>query len=137
VGSNGQQVGLLGDEVPALLLVLTLLGLVPGDLGEPDVFSPVVVDGADDDTRPELTPILARSPPVLDELSLAQGYLEVVLWVPDPLFLQRIEDPEGSTDDLLRRVPLDALRPLVLADDVSLHVEHEDRVLADRAHQES
>ena len=130
VGGDGEQVGLLGDGVPALLLVLPLLGLVASDLGEPDVTTSVVVHGADHHARPEPAPVLAHAPPVLGELAFAEGHLEVALGVVGRLLLGRIEDPERSTDDLARAVPLDPLGPGVPADHVAVHVEHEDGVLA-------
>ena len=102
VGGDGQQVGLLGDGVPALFLVFPLLGLVASDLGEPDVTSRVVVDRADHHARPEPAPVLAHPPPLLGELAFAEGHLEVAFGVVGRLLLGRIEDPEGPADDLTR-----------------------------------
>ena len=45
VGGDGQQMDALLEEPAALVLVLSLVGQVAGDLGEPEVPAVVVVDG--------------------------------------------------------------------------------------------
>ncbi len=94
VGRDGEQARLLGHGLHPVLGVLSLLGLVAGDLGEADVQAPVVVDRADDDAGPEPGAVLAHAPALLGERPVAQRCLEVALRVPRQLLLLGVEDPE-------------------------------------------
>ena len=136
VGRDGEQARLLGHGLHPVVGVLPLLGLVAGDLGEPDVQAPVVVDRADDDAGPEPGAVLAHAPALLGERPVAQRCLEVALRVPRQLLLLGVEDPEVAPDDLVGAVALDPPRARVPAHHPSSGVEHEHGVLLDRGDQE-
>ena len=96
----------------------------------------VVVDGADHHAGPETGAVLADPPPFLGVRAVTQSGLEIALGVSVGPLVRRVEDPVGLADDLARCVSLDALCPGVPAGDVALDIEHVDRVLTDRRHQE-
>ena len=136
VGRDGEQARLLGHGLHPVVGVLPLLGLVAGDLREPDVQAPVVVDRADDDAGPEPGAVPAHAPALLGERPVAQRCLEVALRVPRQLLLRGVEDPEVAPDDLVGAVALDPARACVPAHHPSSGVEHEHGVLLDRGDQE-
>ena len=143
VRRHREEVGLVvgGLQQPGVGLLepragLTGLGVVPGDLAEADQLTVAIPDRRDRHVRPEARPVLADPPPLFLVAALAQCDLELVLRMPLHLLLRRVEDPEVLADDLLGGPALAPLGPGVPADDVTLGVEHEDRVVLHRLDQQ-
>src|SRR6185369_6548557 len=98
-------------------------------LGEADEPAARIAEWGDDDARPEARTILSDAPSLVPDLSLTLGREELGLGLSRCQIFGRVEDREVPADDLVGRVPLDALRPGVPAEDHARWIESEDRVV--------
>ena len=112
-------------------LRLPSLGDVAGDLHEADERADLVADRLDHDARPEQALVAPHAPAFDDAFALVGGELERARRLAALLLLLGIEPAEVLADDFRRRVLVDALRTHVPVGDVSVPVEHEDRVVGD------
>ncbi len=82
-----------------------------------------------DDVRPEKRAVPSNAPSLVLEAAHLGRDLELECRLPTRDILRRIEGGEVSSDDLTRRIALDAARALVPGRDHSLGIEHEDGVV--------
>src|SRR6202035_4313482 len=107
------------------------LGEVAGYLGEADEPPFRVVEGGDDDVRPERRAILADPQPLVLEAADMLRNFQLVLRPAPRHRLGGIELGEVQAEDLAGPVALDPLGAGVPADHVAFGVEHEDGIVAD------
>src|SRR5262249_11138239 len=118
-------------ELDLLLFGLSPFGQVARHLREADELTALVMKRGDDHVGPELRAVLANSNAFVLEASFPRGHFELLvdLALSDVLF--GVEGRQVSPDDLVRRVPLDALGAHVPRGDMTARVEQVDRVVLD------
>src|SRR5262249_15621352 len=126
---------LFGEGALGLLGMLAL-GDVAGHLRESAEPAGSVVHGGDDDVGPEPRAVVPKPPALVLDAPLSTGDLQFPLRLAAAQVFLAVERREVPADDLLRLVALDALGPGVPGGDVAVGVEHEDRVVAHRRHEE-
>src|SRR5207249_4059719 len=90
----------------------------------------------DDDVRPEAGAVLAHPPPFVLPPPLCRGYLQPPLRFARLHVLWWIKPGNVLSENLLGRVPLDALGPGVPAHHPPCGIEHEQRILLHALHQQ-
>src|SRR6185503_1102164 len=113
------------------------LGHVAGHFGKAAQAAAGIEQRRDDDVGPERRPVLAQAPAFVLEPADARGDFELHLRHLGVDRLLRVEAREMLADDFLGLVALDAFRPSVPAGDPSFRVEHEHRIVADTANQQT
>ena len=129
--------GLLAEELELPLVGLAALGEVARHLGEAPQRARVVPDGGDRHVGPEEGPVLPDPPRLFPVVPDRGGHRQLVLRVSRPHVVGTIEGREVPPDDLIGPVALDPLGPAIPARDVALGLQHEDRVVLDRLHEEA
>src|SRR5262249_38261871 len=113
------------------------LGEVVGDLGEPEVLALRIADRRDGDVGPEARAVLAHAPALLLAATFEAGPPQHLLGVATGPLRLLVEDGEMAADDLVGAVALEAGGAEVPAGEVSVPVEGEDGVVADRLHHQA
>ena len=113
------------------LLGVAAFGDVAGDLGEPGEPVVVVEQGGDDHVGPELRSVLADPPALSLDAPVGDRGGQLGRRDAGRNVTGRVENREVPTDDLLRPVPLDPLRPGVPRRDHAVDVQSKDRVVDD------
>ena len=119
---------MLGKVVDPRLGVLPF-GYVTDDLGEPDVGAGVVADRLHDDTRPKPGFIFSDPPAFLLVPACAQRGFEGTPGLVGFQVLGRIKPRKVLADNLLGRVPLDVLCAGIPVANMTIRIEHEDRMV--------
>src|SRR2546425_1006209 len=107
------------------------LGEIAGHLGIPDEAALRVPHRTDHGIGPEARAVLAHAPPFVLDPALALRDLQRPLRLALRHILRGVERREVLTHDLLRPVPLDALRPGIPGGDATRAIQHEDRDVLD------
>ena len=107
------------------------------DLGEANQLASRVAHRRNDHVRPEPRAILANTPALVFEASIARRDLELLVRLP-----ARRDSPadrrwRNACPDLLDGIPVDPLGALVPARDVSAWIEHEDAVVTHTLNQQA
>src|SRR6266705_2076213 len=113
------------------------LGEIAGHLGIPDEAALRVPHRTDHAIGPEARAVLAHAPPFVFLPALARGEREQPRRLSLCHGLRRVEAGEMLPYDLLRPVPLDALRPGIPGGDATRAIQHEDRDVLDALDQPS
>src|SRR5579871_2299839 len=94
-----------------------------------------VVNGSNDDVRPETRAVFPETPSLVFQPPLGQSYLQLParLVVPDVHF--RIKNGKMSADDFFGLIALQTFGPGVPRSNKSFRIEHEDGVIANLLHQ--
>jgi hypothetical protein len=103
--------------------MLAALREIAGDLRESLHGAFGILEGGDNDARPEERAVLAHAPALVLELPVCDGHLQLVLGPAPCLRLLGIERGDMAAEDLCRGIALDALRALVPGQDVPGLVE--------------
>ena len=131
---EGLQLGVHGLEgfviCERALLRSAPLGQVTSDLDEPGEGAGPIAHCGEDDVAPELRAVLPDALALFLESSFAGGKIEIALRLSTAAILGRIEHREMLAYDLLARIALDLLRATVPASDISVRIEHEDRIVS-------
>src|SRR5687768_4628651 len=135
-GQLAQRLQLLGLEQGRPRFLQLLGGAAPlrdvaGDLGEAEQLAPFIVDGVEDDARPEARTVLADPPRLLLIFALRDGGGERPLRLAGGAVLVRIEAREMLADDLVGLVALDRLRPRIPVRDEAVRIDHVESVILD------
>src|SRR5436190_19757631 len=134
---NGAVLAALDQELEGLFApsqrVLRFLASrqVAGQLGEPDHRPLGIPPGRNDHLGPEAGAVLPHPPPLLFHPALARRDREQPRRLSLCHGLRRVKAREMLPYDLLRPVPLDALRPGIPGGDATRAIQHEDRDLLD------
>src|SRR5262249_44758875 len=118
------------------LLRLPPHGDVSCHFGKSDQFSTLVVDRIDQHAGPEFAAVLAQTPTFPLVLSCLLGLTKRARRDVCLAIFRRVEPGEVLSNDFMWTITLDALRATVPARDASLRIEHVDRVVLDRLHEE-
>jgi hypothetical protein len=108
---------------------LAPLGEVTGDLQKSAERAVLSSECRDDRARPKLGSIFSDSPALIRALALLRRRTKHMPWlVAHPRF-RRIKNRIVFTDNLLRLVSLDALRPSIPADDIPLGAQKKNGII--------
>src|SRR5438093_4125050 len=113
------------------------LGQIPGHLGEADQGPLRVPNRRDHHIGPEAGAVLADAPPFVLELPVPDRPIQLPLRLSLSHVLRQIEAGEVPAENLLCTVSLDPFGTGVPADDPSLAVEREDRVIPYTLHHQA
>ena len=117
-------------------LCLPLRRHVARDLGEADELAVRAVDPVEHDARPEARAVLAHPPAFALELALAPGGFEHLLRQACLSVLLGVEAGEMLADDLVGLEALDARGAGVPACHMATRIQHVDRIVDDRLHEQ-
>jgi hypothetical protein len=110
--------------VAQLFLGVLSLGEIARDLGEPQQSAILVANGFDHDVRPEAAAVLAHAPAFGLEFACARSRLQRPLGQAGLAIDILVKALEVLSQDLGRRVALEALGAGIPADDVAARIEH-------------
>src|SRR5438132_8450271 len=126
----------VGVQITDRLLREQAVGHVARDLREAPVLPFPVVERRQRDVGPKARTVSPQAPAFTAPRTITQCSVECMLRLAGRCVIWREEDREVTAENLLRRVPFDALRAGIPAGYVTLRVQQKDGIVADAVNEQ-